>query len=108
MTAVLASLAVDAHDASSWAAASRDPGCPEPPTLCPDSVGSGPFDTAARLGARLVVVGHVTTGQAATLRLADDDVPAGRLADHLCVPALLIRAAGLDTVQVLMAIYGEA
>lgn len=108
MTAVLASLAVDVHDASSWSAAWRDAVCSEPPTLCPASVGSGQFDTAARLGARLVVVGLTTTGQAATLRLADDDVIAGRLAEHLRVPALLIRAAGLETVQVLMAIYGEA
>lgn len=108
VTAVLASLAVDVHDASSWAAAWRDAGCPEPPTLCPGSVGSGQFETAVRLSARLVVVCLTTTGHSATLSLAADDVLAGRLADHLRVPALLIRAAGLDTVQVLMAIYGEA
>lgn len=108
MTAVLAPLAVAMHDASSWAASWRDAGCSEPPALCPDSVGSGPFNTATRLGARLIAVGFTTIGQAVTHRLAHDDVLAQRLADRLGVPALLIRAACTDTVQVLMVVCGEA
>jgi hypothetical protein len=97
-------LPFDLHDAAAWQAAWGHAGCTHTMTLTPDGIATGPFDTAARLGAALIVVPFEAPDLINPAALAHDPALTEALAAAVGVRALTIRANGPHGVQVLLVV----